>query len=94
MCTKPGCRALNHNPQPRAQANLSSSKGDSNDVLVNKIIDSVNSLLTARKENVEHMTTVSSGTQPQLSQDSLFGYPAMVNALPTSVHQPGLDLAN
>ena len=48
----------------------------------------------ARKENVEHMTTVGSGTQPQLSQDSLFGYPAMVNALPSSVQQSGLDLAN
>ena len=73
-----------------------SSTGDSNDdsVLVNKIINGVNSLLTARKENVEHMTTVGSGTQPQLSQDSLFGYPTMVNALPSSVHQSGLDLAN
>ena len=40
------------------------------------------------------MTTVGSGTQPQLSQASLFGYPAMVNALPSSVHQSGLDLAN
>ena len=88
--TKPGCRALNHNPQPRAHANLSSSTGDSNDdsVLVNKIINSVNSLLTARKENVKHVT------QPQLSQDSFFGYLAMVNALPSSVHQSGLDLAN
>ena len=50
--------------------------------------------MTARKENVEHTTTAGSGTQPQLSQDSLFGYPAMVNALPSSVHQSGLDLAN
>ena len=96
ICTKPGCRALNHNPQPRTQANLSSSTGDSNDdsVLVNKIINGVNSLFTARKENVEHMTTVGSGTQPQLLQDSHFGYPAMVNALPSSVQQSGLDLAN
>ena len=96
ICTKPGCRALNHNPQPRAHDNQSSSTDDSNDdsVLVNKIINGVNSLLTARKENVEHMTTVRSGTQPQLSQDSLFGYPTVVNALPSSVHQLGLDLAN
>ena len=66
--------SINHNPQPRAQANLSSSTGDSNDdsVLVNKIINGVNSLLTARKENVEQMTTLGSGTQSQLSQDSLF----------------------
>ena len=40
------------------------------------------------------MTTVGSGTQPQLSQDSLFGYLAMVKALPSSVHQSGLDPAN
>ena len=40
------------------------------------------------------MTTVGSGTQPQLSQDLLFGYPAKVNALPSSVQQSGLDLAN
>ena len=33
-------------------------------VLVNKIINGVNSLLMARKDNVEHMTTVRSGTQP------------------------------
>ena len=73
LCTKPGCRALNHNLQPRTHANLSSSTGDSIDdsVLVNKIINSVNSLLTARKDNAEHMTTVSSSTQPQLSQDSI-----------------------
>ena len=96
ICTKPGCRALNHNHQPRAHANLSSSTGDSNNdnVLVNKIINGVNSLLTARKENVEHMTTVGSGTQLQLSQDSPFGYPTIVNALPSSVRQSGLDLAN
>ena len=56
--------------------------------------NSVNSLLTARKENVEHMTTIGSGTQPQLSQDPLFGYPAVVNALPSSVQQSGVDLAN
>ena len=64
ICTKPGCRALNHNPQPRAQANLSSSTGNSNgdSVLVNKIINGVNSSLTARKENVEHITAVGSGT--------------------------------
>ena len=70
LCTKPGCRALN---QPRTHANLSSSTSDSIDdsVLVNKIINSVNSLLTARKDNVKHMTTVGSGTQPQLSQDSI-----------------------
>ena len=96
ICTKPGCRALNHNPQPRAHANLSPSTGDSNDdsVLVNKIINGVNWLLTAHKENVEHMTTVGSGTQPQLSQDSLFGYPSVVNTLPSSVHQLDLYLAN
>ena len=43
------------------------STGDSIDesVLVNKIINGVNSLLTARKDNVQHMTTVGSGTQPQ-----------------------------
>ena len=42
------------------------STGDSIDdsVLVNKIINGVNSLLTARKDNVQHMTTVVSGTQP------------------------------
>ena len=47
--------ALNHNLQPKAHANLSSSTGDSIDdsVLVNKIINSVNSLLTARKDNSE-----------------------------------------
>ena len=50
--------------------------------------------MTARKENVEHMTTVGSGIQPQLLQDSPFGYPAMVNALPSSVQQSGSDLAN
>ena len=58
--TRPGCsRALNHNLQPRTHANLSSSTGDSIDdsVLVNKIINGVNFLLTARKDNVEHMTT-------------------------------------
>ena len=73
LCTKPGCRALNHNLQPKAHANLSSSKGDSIDdsVLVNKIINSVNSLLTAHKDNVEYMTTVGSGTQPRLLQDSI-----------------------
>ena len=77
---------VNHNPQPRAHANLTSSTGDSNDdsVLVNKIINGVNSLLMAHKENVEHMTTVGSSTQPQILQDSLFGNPAMVNALPSS----------
>ena len=41
----------------------------------------------AHKENVEQMTPVGSGTQLHLSQD-------MVNALPSSVHQLGLDLAN
>ena len=74
LCTKPGCRALNHNYQPRTHANLSSSTGDSIDdsVSVNKIINGVNSLLTsARKDSVEHMTTVGSGTQPQLSQDCI-----------------------
>ena len=67
LCTKTGCGALNHNLQPRTHANLSSSTGDSIDdsVLVNKIINGVNSLLKARKDNVEHVTTVSSGTQPQ-----------------------------
>ena len=96
ICTKPSCRALNHNPQPRAYANLSSSTGDSNDdsVLVYKIINGANSLLMACKENVKHMTTVGSGTQPQLSQDSLFGYPTMVNTLSSSVHQLCLDLAD
>ena len=66
-------RALNHNLQPKTHTNLSSSTGDSiNDsVLVNKIISNVNSLLTARKDNVEHMTTVGSGTQPRLLQDSI-----------------------
>ena len=40
--------------------------------LVNKAINRVNSLLTsARKDNVEHMTTVGSGTQPQLLQDCI-----------------------
>ena len=60
--------------QPRTHADLSSSTGDSIDdsVLVNKIINGVNSFLTsARKDNVEHMTTVGSGTQPQLSQDCI-----------------------
>ena len=39
ICTKLCCRALNHNPQPRAHANLTSSTGDSSNdsVLVNKI---------------------------------------------------------
>ena len=56
LCTKPGCRALNHNLQPRTHANLSSSTGDFIDdsLLVNKIINGVNSLLTARKDNVEY----------------------------------------
>ena len=73
LCTKPGCRALNHNLQPRTHANLSSSTGDSIDdsVLVDKIINGVNPLLTTRKDNVEHMTTVGSGIQPQLLQDSI-----------------------
>ena len=52
ICTKPGCRALNHNSQPRAEANLSSSTGDSNDdsVLVNKIIivKTVHACLTSK----------------------------------------------
>ena len=34
-------------------------------------MNGVNSLLTARKDNVEHMPTVGSGTQPQLSQDCI-----------------------
>ena len=38
---------------------------------VNKIINGVNSLLTARKDNVEYMPTVGSGTQLQLSQDGI-----------------------
>ena len=67
-------RGFNYNYQPRTHANLSLSTGNSIDdsVLVNKIINGVNSLLTsARKNNVEHMTTVGSGTQPQLSQDCI-----------------------
>ena len=53
---------------------MQTSTGDSIDdsVLVNKIINGVNSLLTsARKDCAEHMTTVGSGTQPQLSQDCI-----------------------
>ena len=67
LCTKPGCRALNHNLQPRSRG---SSTGNSIDdsVLVNKVITGVNSLLTARKDNVEHMTTGGSGTQPRYSK--------------------------
>ena len=70
------------------------STGDSIDdsVLVNKIINGVNSLLTARKDNVYHMTTVDSGTQAQFCKIDF--YLAMVNAFPSSVHQTGLDLAN
>ena len=51
-----------------ANNDLSSSIGDSIDdcVLVNKIINGVNSSLTVRKDNVEHMPTAGSGTQPQL----------------------------
>ena len=57
-------------------------------------MNGVNSLLTVHTENVEQMTPVGSGTHPHLSQDSLFSYLAIVNVLPSSVHQPGLDLAN
>ena len=88
LCNKPGCRALNHNLQPRTHANLSSSTGDYIDESIKLLklffIDgSQRQCRTYDHSRFRHPAPIIARF-----------YPAMVNAFPSSVHQSGLDLAN